>query len=90
MKSVGGTEFSETEKDAVSKFPAKQGFSQFIGVVDGTHIFAKRPSLNSTGYLHRKNRFSFNVQAMCDLSIAGISSHLLPLVAWRVELHISL
>lgn len=56
----------EEVKAAVSKFYEKHGFPQCMGAIDGTHIFVKRPSDSSKDYLNRKNRYSINVQGMCD------------------------
>ena len=56
----------EEVRTAASRFYAKFGFPQCIGAIDGTHIFIKRPSNSPTDYLNRKNRYSLNVQAVCD------------------------
>ena len=53
-------------QEAVENFYTKHGFPQCIGAIDGTHIFIKQPTQNPTDYLNRKNRYSFNVQAICD------------------------
>ena len=51
---------------AADKFKEKHGFLQCIGAIDGTHIFIGRPENNPTDFLHRKNRYSFNIKAICD------------------------
>ena len=56
----------EETQTLVSKFFVKHGFPQCMGAIDGTHIFIKRPSTSPTDYLNRKNRYSLNVQAVCD------------------------
>ena len=58
----------EEVRNAVNKFEERHGFPQCIGAIDGTHIFIKKPTENPTDYLHRKNRYSLNVQAVCDHS----------------------
>ena len=56
----------EEMKSSVSNFYQEHGFPQCIGAIDGTHIFIKRPAENPTDFINRKNRYSFNVQAVCD------------------------
>lgn len=61
--------FPQTVEDielGISIFQKKFGFPQAIGCVDGTHIPIKRPSENSHDYFCYKQRFSINVQAICD------------------------
>ena len=58
---------NETElHDAVTNFYNKHGFPQCFGAIDGTHIYIKQPSETPVDYLNRKNRYSLNVQALCD------------------------
>lgn len=53
-------------EELVSEFYNAHGMPQCLGALDGTHIEVKQPSANSTDYLNRKGKFSFNVQAACN------------------------
>ena len=55
-----------TENDVNDKVTHYFSVPQCLGVIDGTHIEIKQPSINSSEYINRKNRFSLNVQACCD------------------------
>ncbi len=50
----------------VAEIEAKYGMPQAFGLIDGTHIRIKRPTMNSQDYFSYKGYFSFNVQAVCD------------------------
>ena len=52
--------------DLTSNFYQSYGIPQCIGAVDGTHIDIKQPSSNVSDFINRKNRYSLNVQAVCD------------------------
>ena len=53
-------------KEAIQKFHEKHGFPHCLGAIDGTHFFIQQPKVNPTDHLNRKNRFSMNIQALCD------------------------
>ena len=52
--------------DLVKTFYNNHGFPQCFGAIHCTHIDIKQPKVNSTDYLNRKHRYSFNVQAVGD------------------------
>eukprot|EP00112_Aurelia_sp_Birch-Aquarium-sp1_P012815 Seg270.2 transcript_id=Seg270.2/GoldUCD/mRNA.D3Y31 product="Protein ALP1-like" protein_id=Seg270.2/GoldUCD/D3Y31 len=56
----------EEVETSATKFYESHGFPQCIGAINGTHVFIRRPSDSPTDFLNRKNRYSFNVQAVCD------------------------
>ena len=56
----------EDVKDKITKIFSVHGVPQCLGVIDGTHIEIKEPSLNPTDYINRKGWASLNVQACCD------------------------
>ena len=53
-------------KSLAADFYRHHRFPQCIGAVNGTLIFIQQPSTNSVDFINRKNRYSLNVQAVCD------------------------
>ena len=75
---------NETElHDAVTNFYNKHGFPQCFGAIDGTHIYIKQPSEIPMDYLNRKNRYSLNVQALCDYKYCFIDV----VIKWPGSVH---
>lgn len=58
------TEAKVTE--LVTEFQKAHVIPQCLGAIDGTHIEIKQPSINSTEFINRKQKYSLNVQAVCN------------------------
>ena len=52
--------------DTIQNFATIKNFPRVIGVIDGTHIPIKAPSVNEHIYVNRKHFHSLNVQVICD------------------------
>ena len=65
-KYISLPETEEEVKYLAERFEEKRGFPQCIGAIDGTHVFIKIPSKIPADFMNRKNRYSLNVQAVCD------------------------
>jgi hypothetical protein len=59
---------SADERRAISRrFDANHGMKGCVGVVDGTHVnFFQRPAVDGEVFFNRKQRYSMNVQLVCD------------------------
>ena len=56
------------ERRAISRrFNANHGMKGCVGIVDGTHVnFFQRPAVDGEVFFNRKQRYSMNVQLVCD------------------------
>lgn len=53
-------------KDIVKGMEDKYGFPQAFGCVGGTHIAINQPTENPHDYFSYKQKYTLNVQAVCD------------------------
>lgn len=53
-------------KDIVKGMEDKYEFPQAFGCVDGTHIAINQPTENPHDYFSYKQKYTLNVQAVCD------------------------
>lgn len=59
---------SAQERRAISsRFDRDHGMKGCVGIVDGTHVnFFQRPAVDGEVFFNRKQRYSMNVQLVCD------------------------
>lgn len=50
-------------------FHRKQGISNVLGAIDGSHIRIEKPATNARDYCNRKKFFSINLQAVVDANM---------------------
>lgn len=50
----------------IETFQRKNGFPGILGVIDGSHIPIRAPTVNANSYVNRKNFHSILLQGICD------------------------
>lgn len=51
-------------QDIILGFSQKDGFSNTIGVIDGTHVNIPAPRENAEAYINRKGHYSIHIHVM--------------------------